>query len=113
MIILLENKRFDGRRWIIPIAMVGRYSYSIYIFHAIIIIFIRKELYDQPFLYYPLSFFLSILTGIGLSKLIEIPFLKIRDKFFPSRTNLSLQTVPSSVSTVPLPELNEQAEIIR
>jgi peptidoglycan/LPS O-acetylase OafA/YrhL len=113
MIILLENKKFDSRKWISPIVPVGRYSYSIYIFHGIIITFVKKELFDQPFLYYTLSFSLSILIGIILSKLIEIPFLKIRDKFFPSRTNLSLDAVPSSVSTSQLLELKEEVEMIR
>jgi peptidoglycan/LPS O-acetylase OafA/YrhL len=113
MIILFHNKKFDNSMWIIPISSIGRYSYSIYIFHGIIITFVRKELFDRPFLYYALSFSLPILIGIILSKLIEIPFLKTRDKFFPSRSNLLLGAIPSSGSTAHILELKKEVEMIR
>jgi peptidoglycan/LPS O-acetylase OafA/YrhL len=91
MIILVENKKFEDNKLIRPFAFVGQHSYSIYIFHPLIMYSVKEVLVNAPFLFYTLSFSLSICFGIILSKLIEIPFLKIRDKFFPSRAQILLK----------------------
>ncbi len=71
------------------IRKIGYYSYSIYIIHIAVAIAIKRLEtlinLNQP-LYFIIYFCSSILVGIVLSKLIEIPFLKLRDKYFPKRT---------------------------
>jgi peptidoglycan/LPS O-acetylase OafA/YrhL len=51
------------------------------------------------FLHFIIYFLLSILSGVFISKLVEQPFLKIRDKYFPSRSKaVAIQVnVPSEM----------------
>lgn len=73
------------------IGIVGYYSYSIYLFHLLAKNFIADWLVKKlPFelhfrIEFVLYFFTSIFLGILVSKIIEIPFLKLRDKYFPRR----------------------------
>lgn len=75
------------------IAAMGLYSYSMYIIHWPLIwwfILPNGEYLDQHyplkltvfFIYFGLTYFL----GWALSKTIEIPFLALRDKLFPSKS---------------------------
>ncbi len=71
------------------IRKIGYYSYSIYIIHIAIAMAVKKfETYCEmdSHLYFIIYFCGSIIAGILISKLIEIPFLKMRDRFFPKRT---------------------------
>ena len=70
-------------------AFVGMYSYSIYLWHAVLIaatqVFLRKNSHvtvpaSGLFLFY---LFGSIALGILFAKLIEFPVLRFRDRFFP------------------------------
>jgi len=75
-----------------PLARIGFYSYSIYLWHWIIgklfaIVFASSFL---SFWAYALT---SIATGIVAAKLIETPVLSLRDKFFPSRSAIPLAYV--------------------
>lgn len=77
------------------IAKIGFYSYGIYLFHFYVVKFFTGDgyaemqyktgnwAYWQVILLFAVYVFLSVLIGIFISKLIEIPFLKIRDKYFP------------------------------
>lgn len=66
------------------LAWTGRYSYSIYLWHLPL----RVTVFSGP----PtlVSFFLflaaSIAFGAAMSRLIEIPFLQLRDRLFPPKT---------------------------
>ena len=73
------------------ITRVGFYSYSIYLWHVMVLQYIlpwiRNLLGFEPpirveFIYYC---FLSIAIGIIISRAIELPTLAIRDKYFPRR----------------------------
>jgi peptidoglycan/LPS O-acetylase OafA/YrhL len=73
--------------WLAPL---GVYSYSIYLFHmpvrrASLVVIDRFA----PGLPFPLSFGLymaaSIVAGVVISRLLEIPVLRVRDLVFPSR----------------------------
>jgi peptidoglycan/LPS O-acetylase OafA/YrhL len=77
---------------------IGFYSYSTYLFHPYMLKFVVGEYYsaDLPgtrvltattvgsFLVF---FTGSIFLGVVSSKLIEIPFLKLREKYFPRRVS--------------------------
>jgi peptidoglycan/LPS O-acetylase OafA/YrhL len=71
-----------------PLAMVGYYSYSIYLWHIPIhrillpMVFPRKL---DPLMHLGIYFAATIAVGILLSFLIEIPALRFRDRMFPER----------------------------
>lgn len=71
-------------------AFVGMYSYSIYIWHvaisALLPGFIRLVTHDRIDLRGSDTFYVaaSILFGILMSRLIEYPILRIRDRLFPA-----------------------------
>jgi peptidoglycan/LPS O-acetylase OafA/YrhL len=70
-------------------ARIGKYSYSIYLWHFPVLVWGAKQFGLDPqrgwFLYSVFYLFFSILIGIVLSKVIEYPVLKLRDVLFPSR----------------------------
>ena len=84
------------------LARVGFYSYSIYLWHWIVIGYIRQyvrykcKTTGSPFMWtsgweslqWPLSVAFSILVGIAMAVVVEQPVLKLRDRWFPSRTRL-------------------------
>jgi len=73
------------------IAVIGFYSYSIYLFHFYLPKFLLGETYlHNNFSAWTLASFLvyfsgSIILGVVGSYLIEKPFLKLRDWYFPRR----------------------------
>lgn len=89
MISFLQSRKTENHKLINSLAFVGKYSYAIYIFHPLIVSSVKIRYGNMPAVFYPLSFLLSAVGGILLSKLIEIPFLKVRDKFFPARSHIS------------------------
>lgn len=78
--------------WRKPIIFIGTYSYSIYLWHMLV----RRSLNDLVVRFtgvefsYPVSvvlyFTVSIVLGIAMANLIEIPMLRVRDAMFPSRS---------------------------
>ncbi len=80
------NKKFSAVL-VNGIARIGFYSYSIYLFHKLVIVFIIKE-------YMPADSWISLITyyvtsiaaGVIISEVIEQFTLKMRDKYFPSRS---------------------------
>jgi peptidoglycan/LPS O-acetylase OafA/YrhL len=92
-----------GRLLALPVDLLGRigfYSYSIYLWHWIVIGYLRQYLRykcittGRPFawssaierLQWPLSMGFSIIVGITMAAAVEQPVLKLRDRWFPSRT---------------------------
>jgi peptidoglycan/LPS O-acetylase OafA/YrhL len=86
-----------GKRVYFLFAKIGFYSYGIYLFHLYVVRYLvgegyAKAQYDagqwafwQVGVSFAIYFILSILIGILLSRLIEIPALKLRERWFPKR----------------------------
>lgn len=81
-------------RYLSPLAWLGRYSYSIYLWHVTAFALMERFL--------PLSSWLvtyvvaSVALGVILAKAIEIPFLRMREKIAPAarvRGNSSIPVV--------------------
>jgi len=73
------------------LAPIGRYSYSIYLWHAPVLWWgeplLRANGLHPGFLPCAAGYIaISLVVGILLAKIIELPVLKLRDRIFPSRT---------------------------
>jgi peptidoglycan/LPS O-acetylase OafA/YrhL len=71
------------------LAFVGFYSYSIYLWHRVVLLLVEAASRMLGLSYAPkiiVYFLCSVLIGILFSRAIEIPFLTLRNKMFPSRT---------------------------
>jgi peptidoglycan/LPS O-acetylase OafA/YrhL len=89
---LLLCKVIDAkpRRFLAPVARLGYYSYSIYLWHSWACRLLpRTTLWE-----YVLAFVAAIVPGIIMSHLIEIPLLALRDRLFHQATE-GHQTVRS------------------
>jgi peptidoglycan/LPS O-acetylase OafA/YrhL len=90
------------------IAWIGVYSYAIYLWHVTTIGILAREVGGRVFSWFPVSLAWSlstvaccagaILAGALAGKVIEWPVLRLRDRFFPTRSE-SLPDVANS--TVP------------
>ncbi len=75
-----------------PLAFVGFYSYSIYLWHMPVrrILPVVLERYTRLSLtglqLLSLYMILSVVIGYVMARLVEIPMLAIRDKYFPSQS---------------------------
>ena len=85
--------------------LIGRHSYSIYLWHvASYVISISMVRHwrgkDDVLLEVPIYFGLSLIIGVGMSKLIEQPILMLRNRIFPSRSgNIPLGSMVDSRTT--------------
>lgn len=71
---------------ITPLSYIGKYSYSIYLFHVFFSYIAIMIAPSGGVKYYLLYFLLSLAGGIIISKGIEYPLINIREKYFPSRS---------------------------
>jgi peptidoglycan/LPS O-acetylase OafA/YrhL len=82
------------------LAPIGFYSYSIYLWHWIVIYYLRPYLRykciqtgspvawnsEMETWQWPVCVAFSIIVGIAMAVLVEQPVLRLRDRWFPSRT---------------------------
>ncbi len=61
------------------IALVGTYSYSIYIWHPLILSCLKHASFP-PTLWYVAGLSLSLMVGVCMGKLIEMPALRLRER---------------------------------
>jgi len=66
------------------LAWTGRYSYSIYLWHLPLVV----AVFTGPANLFTFLLYLavSIMFGAAMSRLIEFPLLKVRDRWFPPKT---------------------------
>lgn len=98
------------------LARIGFYSYSIYLWHWIVIFYLRAYLrYEcvttgRPFFWtstmeiwqWPLAMIFSIILGVAMAAVVEQPALRLRDRWFPSRTR-ALDPISAQDLTRPVP----------
>lgn len=82
------------------LAGIGYYSYSIYLWHMLVVNWIvpnlGKGLHFWSFSWHALCCLAgSIVLGVVAARLVEMPVLRLRDKFFPSLTGGRLVDPPA------------------
>jgi peptidoglycan/LPS O-acetylase OafA/YrhL len=95
------NQPQRGNRYARPLQWIGRYSYSIYLWQGIGMLVVQQL--PQRWFRLPLYAIIAITPGVLMSKLIEVPALKVRDKLFPSLTHGS--SLPPQLSSVEEPAI--------
>lgn len=70
--------------WMRGFAWIGKYSYSIYLFHGVVNASCYRHF--SGWKYYAGYLLGSLLIGVIISKLVEFPVLAIRDRLFPSHS---------------------------
>jgi peptidoglycan/LPS O-acetylase OafA/YrhL len=85
LVCLVNYHQIGFLKVIKPFAYVGMYSYSIYLFHIHFISLTAFYFARNTFMFYASYLLLALIGGIIVSKVIEYPFLKLRERFFPSR----------------------------
>jgi peptidoglycan/LPS O-acetylase OafA/YrhL len=71
------------------LARIGFYSYSIYLWHYPISTIAMPNLLPTGAVWLRLSVYvaLCLIVGVGAAFLVEVPFLRLRDRLFPSRSS--------------------------
>jgi peptidoglycan/LPS O-acetylase OafA/YrhL len=92
----LPSSTFVKYRICRVLAYIGFYSYSIYLWHFPVerwLVPMIRMIFENTFhmwswpLYFIAYFFSAVFFGIGMARLIEVPFLRMRERLFPSRTH--------------------------
>lgn len=97
------------------LARLGFYSYSIYLWHWFVFYYLRPVVRSQiigsgfPFAWtvawenrqWMICLVFSVILGIGMALLIEQPVLRLRDRWFPSRTRSTQDPEPVVTSVEP------------
>jgi peptidoglycan/LPS O-acetylase OafA/YrhL len=78
------NRTMPGWKLLKGMAWVGRYSYSIYLWHPLMKAYFGYDESGRRLTMLPLYMVASIGLGYLAAYLIETPFLQLRDKLYPS-----------------------------
>jgi len=85
MLVIINIQNVNFIKMIKPLAYIGKYSYSIYLFHFVFDSIALRLIGHSGISYYLLYFSSAIIGGIVISKCVEYPLIGIREKYFPSR----------------------------
>ena len=83
-----QSQPSSSRSPALAFAFIGRYSYSIYLWHVVAIEWLMSV--PAKWFRFPAYVCTAIILGILMSKAVEFPFLKLRDKLFPRDNNADL-----------------------
>lgn len=97
MVCLIHYHQEKFLKAIRPFAYLGMYSYSIYLFHIHFMFLTIRFFERNTFWCYTVYFLLAMVGGIIVSKVIEYPFLKLRERYFPSRFHPKIEPVGSDI----------------
>jgi peptidoglycan/LPS O-acetylase OafA/YrhL len=89
-----------GRFMVNAIAAIGVYSYSIYLWH-VPVIFLFRGSWGQTALSFWSALAASLLVGIAMAKLVELPALRLRDKIETAVGPKVFDAVPLKVALTP------------
>jgi peptidoglycan/LPS O-acetylase OafA/YrhL len=89
-----------GRHTVNAFAAIGVYSYSIYLWH-VPVIFLFRGSWGQTALSFWAALAASILVGVAMAKLVEIPALHLRDKIEASVGARFFDGVPVKAALTP------------
>jgi peptidoglycan/LPS O-acetylase OafA/YrhL len=89
-LVLLTMVAFQDRptpRLLLPLARMGFFSYSIYLWHAGVGVVTARNLPQHIGWPATIAVYLagSVVVGVVAAKVIELPFLRLRDRLLPSR----------------------------
>jgi peptidoglycan/LPS O-acetylase OafA/YrhL len=87
-----QSPRSSSRSPAFAFAFIGRHSYSIYLWHVVAVHWLVKV--PPKWFRFPLYAFTAVVLGIVMSKLVEFPALKLRDKLFPRNKDAGLAYKP-------------------
>jgi len=85
-LLLCKVVNANPARWLSPIAWIGYYSYSIYLWHG----WALRLLPRDTALEYVVAFVVSLAPGIVMAHLVEMPVLALRNRWFPRSTREAL-----------------------
>jgi peptidoglycan/LPS O-acetylase OafA/YrhL len=75
---------------------IGRYSYSIYLWHLMVTAFWRQH--EVTFLNFLGNVITSVAIGVTMAVMIEFPILHLRDRLIPSRQRNRCRVTPASAN---------------
>ena len=88
-----QPQRSGSRSPAFAFAFIGRYSYSIYLWHVVAVHWLMSV--PPKWFRFPAYVCTAIILGILMSKLVEFPALKLREKLFPGNKDAGLVYKPS------------------
>lgn len=86
------------------LAWIGYYSYSIYLWHPVCLLIFNIH---RGLVFFLLYLIAAVVLGAGMSWLIEIPSLELREKLYPARRPSSSQKLVLEPTSMPQPVATE------
>jgi len=112
LVLVLPVPGVVTRSVLIPVAGLGAYSYSLYLWHPIVLKAVGKLGSFEGGWFFLISLIVNLFVGISMARLVEIPSLRLRDRLFP-RESHSLAVVPIETGSLPRPATQRIEETSR